>query len=485
MTQLEDALVSRPLALPQSRAERSLLYGVIFPALLVFGGVLSEAFRTEAAFVFGAALISAVGVITFADLLFHRTRLSCGLAAGMGASLGYGLTSVNTWYYTYTSSISFTNFVGEDIPTLCLGLEALGASIALLYFWGEWVESPFTIDVSRLATLPRTKWLTVVLFLIMLGGWIHGDLGYMGQQNLGSGDSVIAELGMFAVAPAFGMTLAVAAYTADKTEKVIFYILLAIEMLMTVPLGRRYFIFAIFIAGIISRSCPIFKRGFVWKRVIAIVISVFIIYLASIVFLYIRIASYTDPPDRIELARRAYQISQTATASQMSANLAENTYQRGFIFGFLADLVEMSSTHGTAAYGRDLYNSLVADIPSIFWKDKARFLPPSEEELASEVFSTNYPDLANSLFTAGAVDFGFLGVLVYPLLAVSAMAIFLRMVAAYTNPTTTLIARLAALYLMIQAETGFSAYTTFIRNTALFILFFGALAMMRPTLRSR
>src|ERR1035437_2938295 len=90
------------------------LYMLVLPATLLWGASAACWARSEAAFALAALAVAAVGSFTFGDLLFGSTGFSCGKVMAVGLSLGYGLTSVNTWYHVHDLQGGLSAFVGSD-----------------------------------------------------------------------------------------------------------------------------------------------------------------------------------------------------------------------------------------------------------------------------------------------------------------------------------------------------------------------------------
>jgi hypothetical protein len=241
-----------------------------------------------------------------------------------------------------------------------------------------------------------------------------------------------------------------------------------------------------FLGGLAARFGPVRRKGIVWKRVVVVGLAAGGMYVASIAFLYLRYATYELDmevhPSLGAIVTEAYHQSQTTDYLVIAAALKENTIERGFILGWLSDLIKQGETHKTAE-GQDITNCLIMQVPSALWKDKSTHLPPGEEDLASSLFGTTYPDEANSVLTAGAVDFGVAGALLYPLMAAGLIAIFQRVMAAYTRPLIATVITLAGIYLMLNVEGEITGYFVFIRNGILFAFILHVIGRFRPAWR--
>ncbi len=93
-----------------------------------------------------------------------------------------------------------------------------------------------------------------------------------------------------------------------------------------------------------------------------------------------------------------------------------------------------------------------------------------EESFADELFGLTYTDAPNSILTNGAVDFGLLGVVAYPLLIVLIMRVSIEALSRFLPPLPMAIIILGAIFAMLQTETATSAYFVSIRNEIIFAI---------------
>jgi len=463
------------------------LYIIVFPTVLLCAASLAGAFQTETVFGIASAIVSLIGAYAFGDLLFGRSVLGCAKVIAVGFALGYGLTSCNTWLNVRHQPGGLSAFVGLDQAALCGGIAAVAVSCASLFALGDFLEPAIPIGVVSLATTQQAKWFVITGFAAVMYAFLRGDLTYMGQTHNSEGRITI--LGTFAVwliPPLFGITVAVVLVAKDRLQRLLFWALVFAEAVLTIPLGRRVFVYTLFIGGFVARFCPILRKGILWKRILVVGLGLAGMYVASIAFLYLRFAAYELDPQTQHTLRaqvsEAYHVSQTKDYAEVAAALRENTVERGFILGFLADLIDQSAHHRTGD-GQDLFNQAIVEIPAAIWKGKSAHLPISEEDLANLLFGTNFPDQANSIMTTGAVDFGIVGALVYPFIVVVLMAAFLGAMRTFATPLVAMVSLLSGVYLMLNTELDFSAYLAFFRNGLLFAGFVYLVGRFRPAWR--
>ncbi len=144
----------------------------------------------------------------------------------------------------------------------------------------------------------------------------------------------------------------------------------------------------------------------------------------------------------------------TALTRATEANQS-NVQKRTFVLGFFADVLEGSSRH-TPALGQDLAGYTSDAIPRLLNPDKD--LSFGEEGLADGLFGLTYTDAANSIITNGAVDFGLLGVIAYPLLIVVLIRVSIEVFARFLPALPLSIIVLGTIFTLLQTESGTSAY---------------------------
>ena len=163
--------------------------------------------------------------------------------------------------------------------------------------------------------------------------------------------------------------------------------------------------------------------------------------------------------------------------------LESNAAKRTFTIGFFSDLLN-ASQRSTPLLGRDMLYNMQLAVPSAISSSKFGISPYGEEILANMQWGFSYRDEANSILTAGAADFGFLGVLAYPLILSLMLRPALEWVQ-YSVPTNlAVIVALAYIYQSLEPEGAPVGYFLQLRNTVLVLVVFYVLARL-PAFRLR
>jgi hypothetical protein len=196
-----------------------------------------------------------------------------------------------------------------------------------------------------------------------------------------------------------------------------------------------------------------------------------LIFIASIAFIYIRLAGWEHKEAKTLGARveAALTLSQSRSVSEVTEFLQSNVSTRTFVIGYFADLIDASSK-STPLLGRGLVRNLKLLVPSVVSRDKFDIEPYEEEGQVDLQFGFSYIDEANTILTAGAADFGLLGVFLYPLMIVVLMRAATELVQGYFPTYFAVMIVLSFLFQMLLAETQISDYLIQLRDAAIFAL---------------
>jgi hypothetical protein len=187
-------------------------------------------------------------------------------------------------------------------------------------------------------------------------------------------------------------------------------------------------------------------------------------------FYYLRFASYgkhrVSLLDRISLAMTLFESGNTSKANQA---LKENLQTRTFVLGYVSDLLD-ASFRIEPAEGRNALHEFQLVVPSALWADKSAFLF-TEESVANTTYGFAYRDEANSLYSAGAIDFSIWGMILYPI-AISALFRLMAEIVRVNLPE--IVATIVVLFLAYNAlltEAGLWVRFLAVRDSLLYAAF--------------
>ena len=460
----------------RSRAKISNLFeGIALPFLLVACGQICGGFATEGSLAFGSGFGACVTLWSLVSMVFRKGNVNTWKLVGNAVLMGYSLTTFWTWINLHNEKGGLEVYFGYQIASLCHAEQIVLTVAAVLLFVGELFGGNFSIDIDSIVEAPGVDWLLAIGWAIVVGAFFSGRLAYMGAAM--TGEFTVNPVNQFIfwiIPPLYGLILSRArSHKISAIPGWAWWLMFLAMMVLIVPLGRRIFISSILVAGLSMRFARFRPAIPSWKVILIGAAVLFGIYFASLGFTYLRYARWQfsgdEQPSLQLLVTTGYGLYMSGSLT-VTEDLRVNANERGFIIGFLADLLHQTDRHRTAG-GDDLVNSLYVNIPRVLWPDKDNFLPPSEEDLANSIFGTDYPDQANSLLTNGAIDFGSFGAICYPLATTFLMASFIAAAKRFLPTLEATICFLAHAFVVLDIEgSDFSGYVGFWRNSVAFLI---------------
>lgn len=447
------------------------LYVIHFPAILALSALVSWIAGTEMAMVAAAGVASVIALYMLWDWLLREgpTRLSTLLALTL--LLGYGLGALNTWLTLPRGHLSLAAFLGSDEGVLARGMAGVLLSAAPLCFFGELYERPLFGREFRVPLDQHTYLLVLLGTVATVLGFMTNSLGYMGAQNVNGELSVPAALLSWVFPPLTALTIAIFLAAPAGLPKLLTAACALVLLACLMIVGRRVIVYAAMETLFALRLTGYQLKGTVFKKILLLLGLGLTITVGVTVFMLIRLAGFENPhdPSSLSLGHRidtamGWVNDGTALTRATEANQT-NVQKRTFVLGFFADLLEGSSRR-TPGLGHDLFEYAQSTIPRVIYPEKDAFF--SEEEYADGLFGLTYGDAANSILTNGAIDFGLLGVIVYPLLLVALTRICIEVCSRFLPALPASIIALGTIFTMLETETGTSGYIVTIRNQIIF-----------------
>jgi hypothetical protein len=460
-----------PRSLGSDFPPQSQVYLFYLPVLLVLCAIGIWVAPSDASFVVGALVGGLVGVYVLLDLVFREAPLRFTTLYAMTLLVGYNLASFNSWLTLPRGGLTLAEFFSRDPVALARAMAACMACAALLLAAGQVFEPPLFGREFRLRfdlALP----IGLISVGLLIIGYATGRLGYMGITLTGNGhESPIADLIMWWSIPAFAYSVCAALNTTGLDRWAMRGCALA-QGLAIVPFGRRIFAFSLLLA-ILGTRLGEFRLRMPWfKKVLIGALAAAAVLVASLAFLYLRVAGYSQKGTTSISARVSGAVD---TASRVKPDellqvLGSDASSR-FNMGFLSDLLDASERF-EPLLGRDILYNMQQMVPSVISADKFGLQPYGEEEMANMQWGFSYLDEGNSLLTAGAADFGLVGLLLYPLLILMLMRVSLEWLQSIMSPVMATIITLSFISETLRPEDIPVAYFTQIRNALIVALLF-------------
>jgi hypothetical protein len=466
-------------------APQSQTYLLYLPCTLLIFGAAIWLLPTDAMFLLGALVGGLVGLYVLIDILFREAPLRMTTIYGMTLLLGYNLGALNSWLTVERGSLTLAERFARDPAALARAIAACMVMAAILFVVGQLFERPLFGKDFRIRFGSGTLPLVFISTSIVLGAYLTGQVGYMGISIDQSGHlNAAASLLMWWFVPAFAYSVCATVNTSGLTRWMV-GILTVIQALALVPFGRTRFAFSLLLALVATRLGSYRIRMPMYKWLLVGMVGVVLTVTASVTFLYLRVAGYQQK-GKISLRARmegAYDLLGKRNPMEILQLLGTDASKRTFMIGFFSDLLE-ASQHSTPLLGKDILYNIQLTVPSAISHDKFGMVPYAEETLVNMQWGFSYVDEANSLLTAGVSDFGFIGLLVYPVLLVLMLRVALEWLQFALPTNVAVLFALAYIFQVLQAEDVPVGYFLQIRTTILFALVFYILVRL-PKFRLR
>jgi len=403
----------------------------------------------------------------------RQLRLAWLLASSI--LIGYCLGTCTVQFNAMNRGMSPMGFLSVSPSSVAYALVLVLVSCMLLLFLGA-IEKPLVRKSDIIDFNWRhERFLWAALGLILLA-YIHGDMTLNGTVV---SDTRISVLGGIA-GPLSSIVAPLAFLGVIRCSGVVRIraaLITLCGLVVTIPQGRRPFIYALLLMGIVGSSMAgrRVRLSGVQKAALAAAGAV-LVSVVSLFFIGLRIASYqigADADHSITSVVRVANRTSFKTLNDTATALDENMQERpGGLITYLAQLTRGGDTPAPLL-GKDLALGMELAVPQVFYRlegsDKTEVASlGGEESLANE--SVGLPsdvDSANSLLSAGAVDFGVPGALIYPALWTIFVLVLIAVARSFLPRSVMPVLLIAILNQFLLAENPIGGYISDLRSIAM------------------
>lgn len=449
----------------------------MFPLFLIMAALAAVMFVTSAStaiFVccavgFGCAAVMLLRFGTETRYVRMTWVLACGLLLGY---CGGTLVTQIIWGFAGLDAIAV---IGIDRQYIAYGLMLVFLGCSSLFLGGIF-EAPLLEDGAVIEVnygIERFLWLNLAL---VAAAYIHGDFSYSAGSQVG-GDTKASVLAALALPGATALLplASIGFMQGSGLRRLRFGILMLLGVMAVVPISRR----DVFYATMISVFCVLRLSGrklrisSLGKTSLSIIL-VLLLIVSNIFFFGLRMAADQD----------AYkQSSQKATLTEgldaatngifrnprlLMMYVGENLEKRAYVIGYLS-LIARGGRDFQPMMGNDAVFGMEMTIPDMLYDLTGTSKAPiraigAEEGLANEHFGLNVTDEANSILTAGFIDFGVFGVLLYPLALCALFRCYLFLVSKIFSPEVSGVILVLVLSAFILTEQEIKVYFLDVRD---------------------
>lgn len=451
------------------------LYFLDFPLLLLSVGLLTWILPTDTMLFISALTGGAVGLYTLWEIVVRREPLRFSHIFCVANTVGYGLGVVNSWLSTSRGSLGLAEFFNRDTVAVSQAMAAILIASGILYCLGEIYEPPLFARNFRLTLDNRAAAFIAFGTALLLVGFATGKLGYMGSTAADNNGHLgfFGELLSWISPTCFAFSVLCFLEWPKGMVKRFLGVMLALQFILIIPTGRRSLVYFVLLGLIATRFGSFKARWSFAKKIVYVSIVAGLIGVSATAFFYLRYASWgkhhVSLAQRISLAVELYESGDTGKANQ---SLRENLVKRTFVLGYVSDLLD-ASFRIKPAEGKNALHEFQLVIPSALWADKSTFLY-SEESVANMTYHFAYRDEANSLYSAGAIDFGIWGMILYPIIVTALFRIMAEIVKMNLPDVVAVLVILFFVYAALITEAGLWMRLLTIRDSAVYAGFLWA-----------
>lgn len=318
----------------------------------------------------------------------------------------------------------------------------------------------------------RVMMFVVPIFLLYVALLATGRIGFMATVSDDGGKSVspIAVFALLLATPAGALALSVALRISRSAFSLGLIAISILLLLLQFGLGRRTFVFSavIYLLCILLVKRP--KKLISFKNIVMLAAAMLAVYIVTMGFYAMRLAAWSmsgrgnQNYSVMELIPKAIEVYSQDRRGRLEAKSAKNVKMRTFVLEYLSEISKGVSER-EPLYGEDLHRALIVATPSLFYPSKIQdnlFEP--EEPLINPAFGLPVFDGPNSILTAGAADFGVVGMFLYPFVFCVTLSALLRGAYRYAPPIVGLLFGLFICQLVLNVETDIAQCLASLRS---------------------
>ena len=387
--------------------------------------------------------------------------------------LAYALSTLTTQIKIYSlKSMDVAQYFYLGQSSLSMALAAVALASAMLVGLGNLFPTPVQLPGFDRKQLKAGLAVAFIVVLASIYCVLTGLMAFQGLMFTDAEHSTISPLASmvsYAIGPAgvLAIFLASGKYEMSQVEKWVLYTLAAILWLVTFTQGRRLLVYLALLYLIFYAFNASGK--FIWrKKLIFAVIVGFFGYLGVKLFFAFRVAGWESPgtKDAIQLIYFGLDILNNPARYDFDYLLSETSLERPFVIKYLSQLIEKVN-FDRWFFGEAAYATLLFSIPSAFIGAKSFLI---DEELIHPRLGLPIDDDANTVITTGVADFGWAGMVLYPVLVMLVLICLIRVVRKSRIKWLDYFTQFGVLFLLLNVECSMASYWSFVRSTLIVLI---------------
>ena len=386
--------------------------------------------------------------------------------------LAYALSTLITQVKIYSlKSVDVARYFDLGQSSLSIALAGVSFASAALIGLSRLLPTPLRLPIFNRQQL--NEGLFVILF-VAISSIYCVKTGLMAFQGLMFTDSEhpsispFASMVSFALAPAgiMAMFMASGRYEVSQLNRWVLYALAATLWLVTFTQGRRLLVYLALLYLIFYAFDA--SGRFVWKKKLIFTMVVgFIAYFGIKLFFAFRVAGWDAPgkQDAIQLLHSAIDILSHPSKYDFDYLLSETSLERPFVIKYFSQIIDKTSFEKWM-FGEAMFATLLFSIPSALIGSKAFKI---DEELIHPRIGLPIIDEANTILTTGFSDFGWFGMIIYPVIVLLVLRCLILIVRKSGIRWLDYFVQFGVLFLLLNVESSMAAYWSFVRSTLIIL----------------
>ncbi|NDP61473.1 hypothetical protein [Polaromonas sp.] len=462
---------------------------IVFFVIMYSGLILLAGGESAIVFFFASVLMSVVAIYNVYKYVKNPADICLFDFFATSLLLAYALSSLTTQVKVYSlKSIDVAHYFSLNQYSLSVALASVAFASAVLFFLSKLFPAKIELPVLSQKQIREGLW----MIIFVTGSAIYCiATGLMQFQGIifinGSNQSIspFASMVYSSIVPAgiLAIFLASGGHDISHFNRRLLYALAIVLWLITFSQARRMLVYMVFLY-LIFYSFDGSRRPLWRKKVLFSAAVIPIAYLGVKLFYAIRIATWELPPDTndfFQLFKIGLDIFSNPGKYDFDYLLAENSLDRPFVLRYLAQIIDKIN-FGNWFSGKAVYATLLITVPSAFIGMK-HFLV--DEELIHPKIGLPVNDEANTILTAGIVDFGWIGLLLFPVFVLVFLKCLLFLVKKSNIGWFSYFTMFSVLTVILNIENSMAQYWSLARSTLILLVLILSIKYLMNTVLHR
>lgn len=447
---------------------------IVFFMVMYSGLMLLAGGGSAVVFFFSSVILSMVAIYNVYKYIKNPAEISLFDFFATSLLLAYALSSLTTQVKIYSlTSLDVARYFSLNQSSLSVALASVAFASAILFFLGQLFPAKIQLPVLNKNQIQES----LLMIAVVAGSAIYciatGLMQFQGvlfTDDSNQSISPFATMVYFSIVPAgiLAIFLASGNYEMSRLNRWLFYSLAITLWLITFTQARRMLVYMVFLY-LVFYAFDISGRSFWRKKVLFSLAVIPVAYLGVKLFYAFRIATWELTPganDPSQLFKIGLDIFSNPAKYDFDYLLAENSLERPFVLKYLSQIIEKINFDNWFS-GEAVYATLLNTIPSAFIGVKHILI---DEDLIHPKIGLPVNDEANTILTAGIVDFGWLGLLLFPVFVLIFLKCLLFIVKKAKIEWLTYFTLFGVLTVLLNIENSMAQYWSLARSTLIFLI---------------